>query len=151
MDNLIINILSGFLGILFGALVGFWVGIVTERHKQIVSKLIELKIEIIPVVNNLMKESNLSAIPYENLALINRFLLPDYEKLKVIVTGRKLKKLNSKWEAIFNVTMTETEKAGYSKSHLTSTWTREELNRLKEIQDAFILRLGVFKKVVESL
>ena len=151
MTDTVQKILLSMFGVVFGALVGFWVGIVTERHKQIVSKIIELKMTIIPTVNSITKGENLSAIPYENLQRVAGMLLSDCEKLKVVITGRKLKKLTSTWDAIFNITMTEKESVGYSKSHLTDTWTCEELDRLKEIQDALISRLEAFKKVVEKL
>ncbi|HXC34614.1 MAG TPA: hypothetical protein VNV43_01995 [Candidatus Acidoferrales bacterium] len=145
------KILLSAFGIVFGGLVGFWLGIVRERHNRTESKILEEKMQLLPSLERLIKGRNFSAIPSENLHSINGILLPNYERLKVIVTGRKLKTLTANWEAIFNIPMTETELAGFSKSHLVDTWTSEEIKRLTEIQDALISRLREFKKAVEKL
>jgi hypothetical protein len=94
---------------------------------------------------------NLSLIPVESLSIVKTMLTPHFEKLKVVVTGQKLKKLVHTWQEIFTMDYTETEMLAYNKNHLTHSWTREELNRLREIHDTLVSRLETFKKVVESL
>src|ERR1700733_13645748 len=106
MSGLIAKILLCVFGAVFTGLIGFWMGIVTERHKQILSKTLEEKLKVLPIVEHLIEnvENHQSPIMVRDEAIK---LEPNYRRLKVIVKGAELKHLNDTWGTLRNTTTEE--------------------------------------------
>ena len=123
MSGLFINLLSGFLGILLGALVGFWLEIIKERLNRIENKILEEKLNVIPVTDEFISKAKNYPAPNVVKDESLRALAEKYLRLRVIVTGGQLKRLNEAWETLKNTT--EKEMCGTSGAGVFDT-SREE-------------------------
>jgi hypothetical protein len=98
VGGLIIKILLSAFGITLTGALGFWLGIFRERIKGIEGKIIEEKLQLITELEHLVLIA-----PFEQpLALFCRAIekvLEPYQRLKMLASGRKKKRLIGTWTA----------------------------------------------------
>ena len=152
MSGLIAKILLCVFGAVFTGLIGFWMGIVTERHKQILSKTLEEKLKVLPIVEHLIEnvENHQSPIMVRDEAIK---LEPNYRRLKVIVKGAELKHLNDTWGTLRNTTTEEMLICGTTGYFAISEPVDAEKfhSEIKKVRQLLISRMEAFQKAVEKL
>lgn len=143
--DILLKVLLTVFGVLVTGLVGFWLGIIRERIKGIEAKIIEEKLQLITELEHLVLIA-----PFEPpLSLFCRVIekvLEPYQRLKMLASGRKKKRLIETWKAFEK--LPELEKDFQKEFDLKIPADKAERERLQNICSA---KLEAFKKAVEKL
>jgi hypothetical protein len=149
MSELVIILLTGALSTIFGALIGFWMGIFMERQKRNETKIEDEKFQTLPILENVIKKALLDCAPNILFRDAVTLVAPHYQQLKLSVNGRKLIRLNEAWKKIDETT--EKEMCDGSPNGVFDENNHEQKVALTRVQLKLISRFETFKKVVESL
>lgn len=143
------KILLLFLTAIFGGGVGFWLGIIKERLNRIEKQIMDEKLNVMPTLDRIIEKAKYYPCP--NIVRTGDIpvLAQNYLRLRVIIKGRKLNRLNETWETL--ITTTEKEMMNSSGAAVYDPNNPAQKKEFEAVHQTLVGRLEGFKNAVEKL